>query len=88
MTRKENTEAMYKKYHDLVWYARKGNGINHAVVKAEQMKIENAYPEDVLLLLNDKDNWQHGFNSGMFAALGLMIDKSSKMDEDNICLDT
>ena len=88
-TRKQNTLDLYKKYGDLLWYARsQPENAEMEAVKSHKMRIENEHTEDVINLIDDYDNWQHGFNSGMYACLGLMLDRSSKMDESNISLDT
>lgn len=75
------------KYHDLVWYARIKDRVDDlegdTKVKASAAiaRIEAAYPEEVAKL--DKENaddenfnpdWDHGFNSGMLAALRYFMD--------------
>ena len=60
------------KYDDLVWYARKTaeDRANNADCNTECLRIETTYPNECIRL-NDPDaaDWEHGFNSGMLAAL-------------------
>ena len=87
--RNRNAMDLYKKYNDLVWYARsQPENAEMEAVKTHKKRIETAYKSEVNDLRNDYDNWQHGFNSGMYAALGLMLDEDSNMDESNLSLDT
>lgn len=68
------------KYDSLVWYARSmpasattywekvPSEIRDGAFRA-QMRVEEDYPEDITELRNSEDNWTHGFNSGVLAAL-------------------
>ena len=82
---KKYLEDLLAKYNDLVWYARSSEKHEHIKgVKAEKMRIENKYTEECISLVDvDEDNWQHGFNSGMLAALRLVSerDKQQAMKE-------
>ena len=82
---KRYLEALLAKYNDLVWYARSSEKHEHIKgVKAEKMRIENEHTEECINLVDiDEDNWQHGFNSGMLAALRLFSerDKQQAMKE-------
>jgi hypothetical protein len=81
----------YKKYNDLIWYARKhADDINIPGVKENMERIEAAYPEEVSALKGDTDEitgdynmmfaeWTHGFNSGCAAAFYYV---STCLDED------
>ena len=68
-----NKNQLIKKYEDLVWYVRKRpedreNGdCNQAMTV-----IEEKYPDELIKLTNDEENWHHGFNSGMLACLRLI----------------
>jgi hypothetical protein len=76
----EAIQTLESKYSDLVWYARSPAASNveywienaHAREGAfkSQMRVEEEYPEDVAALRSQKSgDWQHGFNSGMLAAM-------------------
>ena len=80
---KEFMQTQTEKYLDLVWYAR-----SHPASDVEywskipksikdgafrgQMRVEENYPDEVSALRDSNSNWQHGFNSGMLAALNLI----------------
>ena len=71
------------KYNDLVWYARSPRATNvefwrdtpedirEGAFRA-QMRVEENYPDEVAALRGEASDWQHGFNSGMLAALRFM----------------
>ena len=76
----DNVVEKLKKYEDLIWYARSGPE-NESIkgVKESKKRIEDLYPEEVQKLQSEEyGNWQHGFHSGMVAALRyiLTMDKS------------
>ncbi len=72
--------ALEAKYERLVWYARSQpatavtywekvpSEIRDGAFRA-QMKVEEDLPDEVTQLRNCEDNWTHGFNSGVLAAL-------------------
>jgi len=81
--RAEKTLLEYlKKYESLVWYARSDSAMLLADEiyegLAAQKKIEKEYPQEVHQLNNDNDNWTHGFNSGLLAAIRLTMGLMSK----------
>lgn len=72
---------MEAKYERLVWYARSPRAtsvefwlnvpeeIRNGAFTA-QMEVEEEYPDEVSSLRDSKQSdWQHGFNSGVLAAL-------------------
>ena len=77
----EALAELERKYERLVWYARSAPASNvefwckvpdHIRQGAfeSQMRVEEDYPDEVARLRNhDGSDWQHGFNSGMLAAL-------------------
>ena len=62
------------KYVDLLWYARSGPE-NDSIkgVKENKERIEKLYPNEVKKLQSEQSDWQHGFHSGMVAALRYVI---------------
>ena len=69
----KNCEEKLDKYYSLVAYARKDpNSDNKHVIKFRK-KVEKLYPEEVNELVEEQDNWAHGFNSGMLAALRYVL---------------
>jgi hypothetical protein len=91
----EIVDQKYKKYNDLLWYARKHTDDKLDLllgpgVKENMERIEAAYPEEVSALKGDTDEitgdynmmfaeWTHGFNSGCAAAFYYV---STCLDED------
>lgn len=87
---------MEKKYGDLVWIARSHPmedddywaGVPADIkqkVLAAQNRILEAYPPETFMLAICDDNWEHGFNSGMLAAIRYvrtLLDKSTDIDPD------
>lgn len=74
MTKKELFEHIAQKeqmYYDLVWYARsKPEHRSIPEVAASIARIEAAYPAECERFNTDETHfWEHGFNSGMLAAL-------------------
>lgn len=71
----ENIQQKEDKYFDLVWYARsKPEHINIEGVKENIERIETLYPTEVERLKNEEwADWQHGFHSGMVAALRYVL---------------
>jgi hypothetical protein len=63
-----------KKYCDLVWLARKlPDDWENPIIKLQIDVVCNKYPTETNdLLYNDEQNWHHGFNSGILAALRLV----------------
>lgn len=84
MKKKELFEEIIKeqnKYSDLLWYARSApEHDNIPGVKENRERIEESYPDEVNALYEDDSNWQHGFHSGMVAALRYIL----TMDDDGI----
>jgi hypothetical protein len=81
MNKKELLETLQQtrdKYVDLLWYARSGPE-NETIkgVKENKERIEVSYPYEVKELHSENSDWQHGFHSGMVAALRYI----STMDE-------
>ena len=79
MTYKEVFEELKKqeeKYFDLVWYARKGDldFIQHKEVRDHCRRIEAQYAQECENLNKEGSSWHHGFNSGMLAAMRLVLD--------------
>ena len=70
----ENVIVKQNKYADLLWYARTSpENYNIKGVKENMDRIENLYPNEVTELQNENSDWQHGFNSGMVAALRYVL---------------
>jgi hypothetical protein len=85
-TKKQIEDAilqMEEKYFDLVWFARRSEDallilteegvVPHKEAHAAVHRIASLYPEDVQELMQDEDNWQHGFNSGMLAGMRYIL---------------
>ena len=70
----ENILQKQNKYVDLLWYAR-SNPLNESIegVKENKERIEELYPNEVKELQSENGDWQHGFNSGMVAALRYVL---------------
>ena len=79
----DDLQNLERKYFELVWYARKGsrgssywddvpedimNGAFNAMAK-----VEEQYPEEIDNLRSESSDWEHGFNSGMLAALRYVL---------------
>ena len=81
MNKKQLIEEVVKKqnkYSDLIWYARSSSEHDNIPgVKENRERIEGLYPYEVNELYIDDSNWQHGFHSGMVAALRYVL----SMDE-------
>jgi hypothetical protein len=70
----ENVITKETKYADLLWYARTSpEHINIKGVKENKERIEKLYPNEVTDLQSENGDWQHGFNSGMVAALRYVL---------------
>ena len=70
----ENVIVKQNKYADLLWYARTSpEHINIKGVKENKDRIEKLYPKEVTELNIENADWQHGFNSGMVAALRYVL---------------
>lgn len=91
----ENLQELHKKYMDLVWYARSHpssdiefwQGVPDAIMQGAfrgQMRVEEDYPDEVAKLRSEASDWEHGFNSGMLAALNYVLtaSRSYKHEED------
>jgi len=70
----ENLQQKHNKYSDLLWYARTSpEHINIKGVKENKKRIEELYPNEVNELQSENSDWQHGFHSGMTAALRYIL---------------
>jgi len=70
----ENVITKETKYADLLWYARTSpEHINIKGVKENKDRIEKLYLNEVMELSSENGDWQHGFNSGMVAALRYVL---------------
>jgi len=59
-----------KKYSELLWFARTSHeNLSIKGVNEKLAEIEKSYPFEVSELGGDNSDWQHGFHSGMVAAL-------------------
>lgn len=78
---KEHSLAMFRKYSDLVWYARvKPENMELLGVRTNMMRIENEYPEDVKNLMGVSSDFYHGFNSGCLASFNLILELDFDME--------
>lgn len=82
----ELIESQEEKYTSLLWYARKPSADSiadvwtylsmntiEAIIKEKEI-IENSFPEETSALNSaESGDWQHGFNSGMVAALRVVL---------------
>ena len=89
----ENILQKQNKYVDLLWYARsKPENESIKGVKENKERIEKLYPNEVKELQSERGDWQHGFHSGMVAALRYVstLDEFGKeqADEDFPMLDS
>jgi hypothetical protein len=66
-------QELHTKYFRLVSYARKGPE-DYAVAERGMKETEFLHGEDVEQLKGEHGDWHHGFNSGMLAALRLVLD--------------
>lgn len=70
----ENASKLETKYSDLLWYARtRPESYNIKGVPEHIERIETEYPNEVEELRGENGNWQHGFHSGMVAALRYVL---------------
>ena len=80
---KDLLKSFEEKYSTLVWYARKHpkDDPSWDDVPADIMKgafdamddAESTYPEDIEDLAGRDGDWHHGFNSGVLAAIRLIM---------------
>ena len=70
----ENIIEKHDKYSNLLWYAR-SRPENETIkgVKENKERIEELYPFEVKELQSDNSDWQHGFHSGVVAALSYIL---------------
>jgi hypothetical protein len=77
----ENILQKQDKYVDLLWYARSmPEHESIKGVKENKERIETLYPDEVKELQSERGDWQHGFHSGMVAALRYIL----TMDESGL----
>jgi hypothetical protein len=70
----ENLQQTRDKYVDLLWYARSNpKDININGVPENKERIATLYPTEVNELQSENGDWQHGFHSGMAAALRYIL---------------
>lgn len=70
----KNVVKLESKYVDLLWYARTSPENENIKGVLEQMeRIEKLYPSEVVQLYSKNGEWQHGFHSGMVAALRYVL---------------
>lgn len=70
----EKVVEKYDKYSALLWYARtRPENYDIKGVKENIDRIEKLYPKEVTELQSENGDWQHGFNSGMVAALSYIL---------------
>jgi len=76
----DQLRSLHQKYWDLVWYARSdpdcypdADDALRAAVFIKQTHIEGVYPKETEGLASENGAWVHGFNSGMLAALNLVM---------------
>lgn len=79
----KDLQELSSKYLDLVWYARKGprdsdywDGIPDHIMQGalnSMAKVEENYPDEVDNLRGESGDWEHGFNSGMLAAIRYVL---------------
>ena len=75
----ELIEAKGEKYEQLVWFARKApaddpfwDGVPFDIKEGalnSVSRVQEMFPDEVDQLNGDHSNWEHGFNSGMLAAI-------------------
>lgn len=69
-TMEEAIKKIREKYCDLVWFARTASPTGEA--RAKYQRILNMYPSEIKALSDSQlSDWQHGFHSGMLAAVRL-----------------
>ncbi|MHC4137731.1 MAG: hypothetical protein ACYS0K_22530 [Planctomycetota bacterium] len=81
-------EAMLRKYERLVWFAR--SDLNKTDVPDDIAEgrfkaycdVEVDYPEEVEALGAEHGDWQHGFNSGVLAALRWMLEEDRELADE------
>ena len=78
MTKKEIVKIVSEldqKYNDLVWFERSSPDNYHIKgVKENIERITKQYPSETDALINGSNtDWEHGFNSGMLAALRYIL---------------
>ncbi len=66
----------WKVYTDMLWFARTNETTLSTIELARKNydRIESQFPELVDKLRNDDSNFEHGFNSGVVAAIRYMLD--------------
>ena len=81
----QDLQDLEKKYNDLVWYARSPHKSMIRVVYKDtpediiqgalnsQARVEEDYPDEIDNLKGKDSDWEHGFNSGMLAAIRYVL---------------
>lgn len=71
----ELVSKLHDKYEKLVWYARKSpENLEIDGVKEKVDEVERLYPLDTKELQGEDGDWNHGFNSGIIAAIRYIYD--------------
>jgi hypothetical protein len=67
---------LHSVYTDMLWFARTNETTLSTIELARKNydRIESQFPELVDKLRNDDSNFEHGFNSGVVAAIRYMLD--------------
>lgn len=83
------------KHESLVWYARKHPADHEswnnvpADIKTGALnaaaQVEENYPDEVDRLKSETGDWEHGFNSGVLAALRYVLTAAADPEEAEAC---
>jgi hypothetical protein len=72
---------MQKKYGDLIWFARtRPSDMEIDKIGDNCRRIMKLYPVECELLWSGEGDWQHGFHSGCFAMLNMMLEHDELFD--------
>jgi hypothetical protein len=71
-----------EKYFSLVWYGRTNPDNLPKEIQKHRREIEEKYLDEIIALWECKDNWQHGFNSGMLAGIRYILDVACDRQEE------
>lgn len=71
------------KYFDLVWFVRGNEDTRKDIPLAMEAhnRIMNEFPKEVERLLEDEENWEHGFNSGCLATLRYILSLTEDIEQ-------
>ena len=81
-TNRQVLENLQKKYGELVWFARRGpESMKMDLVKNRCHQIMEDHPIECELLWSEDDgDWQHGFHSGCYAILNMILTHDDMLD--------